>query len=91
MEFNRVRLIRLGKGQHAVWMHSALPRLGSIPLGCGTGGHDDCGTNSGEMDAYTGSKGLEGVDSGSNPIRIQESVWDVDPSLKGPPAAHGSI
>ena len=21
----------------------------------------------------------------------QESVWDVDPSLKGPPAAHGSI
>ena len=58
VEFNRVGLIRLGKGQHAVWMHSALPRLGSIPLGCGTGGHDDCGTNSGEMDAYCPFRGF---------------------------------
>ena len=41
MEFNRVGLIRLGKGQHAMWMHSALPRIGFIPLGCGTGDHDD--------------------------------------------------
>ena len=68
VEFNRVGLIRLGKGQHAVWMHSALPRLGFIPLGCRTGGRAwNTWQTTAKWKPYTGSEGLEGVGSESDP------------------------
>ena len=66
----RIGLIRLGNGQHAVWMHSALPRLGFIPLGCRTGGRAwNTWETTAKWKPYTGSEGLEGVGSESDPER----------------------
>ena len=79
--------IRLGNGQHAVRMHSARPRLGFIALGCGTGGRAwnmwPTTAKWNEMESILiRVQGLKGVGAGERP----GSVWDVDPSLKGPPA-----
>ena len=52
--------------------------------------HTWSGTDSLNGNGTQGPEGLEGFDSGSN-RDDQESVWDVDPSLKGPPAAHGCV
>ena len=84
-----IGLIRLGNGQHAVWMHSALPRLGFIPWDV-------------EQAAGRGIRGKQPRNGSLIQVQRawrelaqkaiqndQESVWDVDSSLKGPPAAHG--
>ena len=84
--------IRLRNGQHALWMHSALPRLGFIPLGCRTGGR---AWNTWETTAKWKPYRVIQVQRAWRELaqkaiqNDQESVWDVDPSLKGPPAAHG--
>ena len=79
--------IRLGNGQHAVRMHSARPRLGFIALGVEqAGGRGICGQqprNGTKWKVFLyGCKASRELTQENDP----GSVWDVDPSLKGPPA-----
>ncbi len=83
----RIGLIRIGNGQHAVWMHSALPRLGFIPLGCRTGGRawNTWQTTARSLIQVQRELAQKAIQND------QESVCDTVFSLKGPPAVHGSL